>query len=210
MNKIYKPQLALISFLLIALSAPSFALNQGDWILRFGAASINPDDSSGSFSAAPTVGASVDGSDGFFLSLTYMIRNNLGIEALAATPFTHDIEATGGVTGQVAETKQLPPTVSLLYYFNPDSNFRTYVGAGINYTFFFDEETSGDVVTSLSLEDSWGMGAVIGADYDLNDKWHLHGDIRYLDISTTATTNVGTVDVDINPWVYSIGIGTTF
>ena len=50
-----------------------------------------------------------------------MLCDNIGLEVLAATPFSHDIDATGSIAGlgKIAEVKQLPPTVSLQYHFTP-------------------------------------------------------------------------------------------
>ena len=45
----------------------------------------------------------------------YFLKDNLGIEVLAALPFQHDINVVG--VGKVGSTKHLPPTVSLQYYF---------------------------------------------------------------------------------------------
>ena len=44
-------------------------------------------------------------------------------------------------TAVTGETKHLPPTLSLQYYFTNKSRITPFVGAGINYTYFFDEKT---------------------------------------------------------------------
>lgn len=63
---------------------------------------------------------------------TYLFAAHWGVELLAALPFEHNINLNGG--GAVAETKHLPPTLSLQYHFNPDDSWRPYMGAGLNYT----------------------------------------------------------------------------
>lgn len=196
----------------IALSSQAYALGKGDWLVRFGAVSVNPNDSSGQVGTIAGSGVSVNSSQGIFANLSYMLTDNVGVEVLAATPFSHDITATGSIAslGKVAEVKQLPPTVSVQYHFNPQSHFRPYVGAGINYTTFFDAKTTGSTVTSISLDDSWGLAAQLGFDKDINQDWFFNADLRYIKISTTATTNAGNVDVTIDPWVVSIGVGTHF
>ena len=198
---------------LIALGAfslsPAQAVQKGDWLLRFGAVNVSPDDSSGGLSGAPTVGVAVDDDTQLFVNITYMLQDNIGLELLAATPFTHTISATGAVTGNIAEVSHLPPTLSLQYHFSPTSSVRPYVGAGINYTTFFDEKATA-VITSIKLDDSWGLALQAGLDVDLNKDWFFNADVRYIDIETTATTNLGTVDVTIDPWVYSVGVGFRF
>ena len=200
---------ALVALGLVVVSGQALAVSQGDWLVRFGAAYVAPNDDSGGLSGAPTVGVAVDSGSAAFFNGTYMIRDNIGLELLAATPFKHDISATGAVTGKIAEIKHLPPTFSVQYHFQPKAAFRPYVGAGINYTTFFDE-TATATITRIELDDSWGLAVQAGIDFDLNNNWFMNADLRYIQIDTTATTNLGDVDVDINPWVLSLGVGTRF
>ncbi len=205
-KKIYR---VLLGAIVIGLSSQTLAVSKGDWLVRFGGASVNPNDSSGTLSLAPTVGVAVDSGVAAFANVSYMIRDNIALELLAATPFSHDISATGALSGKIAEVKHLPPTFSVQYHFAPKSNVRPYVGGGINYTTFFSEKATA-VITSISLDDSWGLAAQAGVDVDINQNWFFNADLRYIDIETTATTNLGTVDVTIDPWVLSVGVGTTF
>ena len=205
-NKLLKYSVLTLTLLL---TTSVFAVQKGDWLLRFGAANVSPNDSSGTLSGAPTVGVAVDSDTQLFANITYMLQDNLGLELLAATPFSHTISATGALSGDIAKVKHLPPTLSLQYHFSPAKSVRPYVGAGINYTTFFDEEATA-VITSISLDDSWGLAAQAGLDVDLNKDWFFNADVRYIDIETTATTNLGTVDVTIDPWVFSAGVGFKF
>ena len=202
----------LIAGSLVLTSASVSAIEKGDWLVRFGAADVSPNDKSGGFSGNPAVGVAVDGNTQAFVNFSYMIKDNVALEVLAATPFTHDLIATGAVTGKVGETQQLPPTFSVQYHFKPKASVRPYVGAGINYTTFFSEKTTGALAgTSLSLDDSWGLAVQAGVDIDITNDWFFNADIRYINIETTATSSaLGTVDVEINPTVISLGVGTTF
>lgn len=184
----------------ISLVGQANALGQGDWLLRFGAASVNPNDKS----SLP--GLSVEDGQAIFVNGTYMLSDNIGLELLAATPFTHDIKLNGTT---IAETQHLPPTFSVQYHFSPKQSFRPYVGAGINYTTFFSEKAIA-VISSISLDDSWGLAVQAGFDIDISKDWFFNADIRYIDIETTATTNIGNIDVTIDPTVISLGIGTRF
>ena len=131
---------------------------------------------------------------------------------MAAYPFTHDITVDG--VGTVAEVDHLPPTLSVQYHFRPTTNVRPYVGIGLNYTTFFSESitTEGTTagLTSLSLDDSVGLALQGGIDFDISKKWYINLVLRYINIETTAKTNIGDIDVDINPWVYTLGVGTSF
>ena len=184
------------------------ALEQGDWIVRVGAAHVNPDASSD-----PIAGTTLDVDSNTQLGLTlgYMFTDNIGLGLLAATPFKHDIKLVG--VGKAAETKHLPPTLTLQYHFAPRSNVRPYLGAGLNYTNFFSEKTVGLGDTKLKLDDSWGLAAEAGVDIDINDRWFVSGQLWYLDIDTKAKLTgdvAASPKVSIDPWVVMIGIGTTF
>ncbi len=208
-----KSATALLAILLLVPTAAVQAAAAGDWILRVGVSNVRPNDSSGDLSGSPGGQVAVDGDTQPSVTVTYMLSDSLGIEVLASLPFTHDINGAGTLAGagKVGETSQLPPTVSLQHYFSPQASTRPYVGIGLNYTTFFDESTTGALAgTSLKLDDSFGIALQAGVDVDINPEWFFNADLRYIQISTTATTALGTVDVDIDPWVFTLGIGTTF
>ncbi len=50
-----------------------------------------------------------------------------------------------------------------------------------------------------------------GIDFDVNENWFFNVDVKYIDINTDVTINNAiTADVDIDPWVFGIGIGRRF
>ena len=127
------------------------------------------------------------------------MRDNLGVELLVAWPFEHDISLDG--VGKIGSTKHLPPTLSLNYHFPTNSPWKPYVGAGVNYTHFFDEKSS---LGDLELDASWGFAVQAGIDYVLNDSGMLRLTARYIDIETDAElddADIGTAE--INPIVLS-------
>jgi outer membrane protein len=202
----------LIAGSLVLTSASVTAVEKGDWLVRFGAVNVSPNDSSSGLSlVGPTATVGVDGNTQVFANLSYMIKENVALELLAATPFSHDIVGTGALSalGKVGETKQLPPTFSIQYHFKPKASVRPYVGAGINYTIFFSEKAT-NTITSLKLDDSLGLAVQAGVDVDITKDWFFNADIRYINIETTATTDLGTAEVKIDPTVISIGVGTRF
>ncbi len=202
----------LIAGSLVLTSTSVTAVEKGDWLVRFGVANVNPNDSSTGLSlVGSTATVGVDGNSQVFANLSYMIKENVALELLAATPFSHDIVGTGALSGlgKVGETKQLPPTFSIQYHFKPKASVRPYVGAGINYTIFFSEKAT-NTITSLKLDNSLGLAFQAGVDIDITKNWFFNADIRYINIETTATTDLGTAEVKINPIVISLGIGTRF
>lgn len=154
------------------------------------------------------------------VDFTYFFTDRIAAELILATS-RHDIEATGDIAGlgRVADAGVLPPTLTLQYHFMPDATFRPYVGVGINYTLFYDEDTTASLnnaigETSVDLDNSFGFALQVGADYAIDDNWFFNVDVKYIRMNTEATLRTGdlvnTIDVDIHPFVYGLGIGRRF
>lgn len=202
-------------------TAMTHAYEAGDWILRAGAVTVAPDSDS---DTVPGLGVTVEADDNTQLSLigTYMATDNFGIEVLAATPFSHDIDVQEAPL-QAGETKHLPPTVSIQWYpRGGKSGWQPYVGLGVNYTVFFDEKADSDLEgivgrADLDLDDSFGLAASAGVDIPFGENWAFNAGIWYIDIDTTAEVTLREAgnqkvkfDVEIDPWVYNIGIAYKF
>ncbi|WP_019409443.1 OmpW/AlkL family protein [Pseudomonas psychrophila] len=222
--------------LALAVVAPlAQAHTEGDIILRAGAITVNPkaDSSSvkvdrGSLSGTDLGGKATMSSDTQLgLNFAYMITDHVGIELLAATPFEHDVKLknTGlpQANGKLGTLKHLPPTLSVVYYpLDPKSVFQPYVGAGINYTWIYDEHVGSRATAegfdNFRASNSWGVAWQIGADYMLTDNIMINAQARYIDIDTHAYVNnsaVGDgtrakVNVDVDPFVYMVGLGYKF
>ncbi|GAA0846593.1 outer membrane beta-barrel protein [Marinobacter szutsaonensis] len=222
------------------------AYEAGDFIGRVGAVTVDPDSSSSDLNSnalgvLPGAQVSVDSDTQLGLTVTYMITDQIAIGVLGATPFKHDIEGDGAVlggAGKLAETKHLPPTITLQFFPMPSSSkFQPYAGLGVNYTNFFEEKTTstltgiyddvasggaGGVVasTDLELDDSFGLAAEIGMDYMITENVGVNAAIWWADIDTDATINAyaadgsrvdsSTLDVEIDPWVYMVGVSYKF
>lgn len=212
----------------------ALAYEKGDMIFRGGATLVAPDEDSGlvNLDGSPlslsggNSRVEVDDNTQLGLTFTYVLNNHWGIELLAATPFEHTISGTGELAGiDIADIKHLPPTLSAIYFFNSSGQVTPYMGAGINYTAFFEEDLTGEGDTFLAtrglangditLDDSWGLALQVGLDYQINDRWLINASVRWLDIDTDATINFDsgnnlTVDVEIDPWVYTLSVGYLF
>ena len=130
--------------------------------------------------------------------------------------------ASGSISalGTCAETKHLPPTLTAQYHFNTGPNWHPFLGIGLNYTYFFDEETKGDLKSAggdLSLDSSWGLALEAGLDYEFSNNWLIGAQVYWMDIDTDATLKIKDLgfkssgnEVSIDPWVYMISIGYKF
>jgi len=197
-----KPLLACALALSLASAAtPVLAQSKGDWTLGVGVHAVDPKSSNGRL-VDGTLPVRVDTDVKPTLTFEYFVRDNLGVEVIAAWPFEHDVSIAG--LGNVGSTKQLPPTVSLQYHFNSAGKVSPFLGAGVNYTTFFSEDTRGALAGSrLKLDDSWGLAAHAGIDFALGERSAIRIDARWIDIDTDVSldgADVGTVNID--PIVY--------
>lgn len=189
-----------LAFALGGVAAPAFAQQAGEWTMSFGAHQVNPKSDNGSLvnnSLDVEVGSNVRPT----VTAEYFVRDNLGIEVLASWPFEHDINIKG--LGNVGSTKHLPPTVSLQYHFG-SGTVKPFVGAGVNFTTFFSEDTTGALAGSdLSLGNSFGLAAHAGLDFEVSERGSIRIDARWIDIDTDVEldgADIGTVNID--PLVY--------
>ncbi len=186
----------LVATMLVALGTPAFAQSQGEWTLGFGVAHVNPKSDNGTL-AAGTVPTSIGTSTRPSITFEYFIRDNLGVEVLAALPFKDSVKSNGTEIGTV---KHLPPVVSLQYHFDTTPQFKPFVGVGVNFTGFWDSNAKGPLAGSnLRVKNSWGLAAHLGADYWINEKSAIRADLRWIDINADVTLNgtkIGSVDVD--------------
>ena len=207
------------------IQAKEGSIEAGDWLVRARLIQVKPDDRSSVVSSGtPLVGIAGSGvgvTDDWTpeLDFTYMLHRNWGVELILGYS-QHDVPARGVISGlgDIIDAKALPPTVTLQYHFLPDAKFRPYVGLGVNYTYFFDEKVTGGLDApgaKVEMGSSWGMAAQVGADFSIGKDWFLNADLKYIDMESRAhfkNTTVGAaqVDVDIDPWVFGIGIGRRF
>lgn len=181
----------LLGSALAVAAAPVLAQSQGDWTIGVGVGNVNPKSDNGTLASTD-----VEIGDGTALIFTaeYFVRDNLGIELLAATPFKHDISLAG--VGEIGDTRHLPPTLSLNYHFPTQSAWKPFVGLGVNYTDFFEESSS---LGKLELDSSWGASVQAGLDYQISDRGAVRLNVRWFDIDTDATldgADIGTANID--------------
>lgn len=213
MNKNTVSTLIAATLLAAGFSASVSAHQAGDIIVRAGAVVVAPNESSDDVAGKGEFQISNNTQLG--LNFGYMLTDNFGVELLAATPFSHDV-SLGGT--KIAETKHLPPTLVAQYYFgDAQSKLRPYVGVGVNYTNFFDNEFTNDLggaLTDLSMSTSWGLAAQAGVDYQVNKNWLVNASVWYAQISSDVKFKLAgdtvVIDTDINPWVYMVSVGYTF
>lgn len=206
-----------------------------DFSVNIGAIGVLPNDSSSSLNVVESVAglsagstqAHVDDNVQLGLTLDYQFANGWGLELIAATPFSHEIQVQGSAIHglEIGKTKHLPPTLMLQRHFQLTERVQPFMGLGVNYTVFFDEETSdqlADTLTQLnvmsagdtlglSLSDSWGAAAQVGVNVSLTERLGVHLAASKMKIDTHARvtlngSSIQKVDVKIDPTVVMLGL----
>ncbi|MEN8164487.1 MAG: OmpW family outer membrane protein [Acidobacteriota bacterium] len=214
-----KAKTQLVLFVTVLMVLPAMA-DAGDWIIRGRLISVSPNDSSSTIGDTGTAVA-VDDDIVPELDITYMFNQNWGLEVIAATS-THSLAGQGGALGgaDIGEVAALPPTFSLQYHTGYPEAFDLYFGIGLNYTLFYDYDLSDDLaglgVSDLDFDDSIGISGQVGLDISISDHWVINLDAKYITISTDVDIELegggilDTVSVDIDPWVWGVGLGYRF
>ena len=191
-------------FCLVAASlACGTALADTPWLFKAGISQVQPASDNGRL-VSGALQAEVSDEVGFTPAIEYTFAPNLSAELLLAIPYKHDVELNGT---KMATFKHLPPTVTVKYSGPEMSGFTPYVGAGLNYTFVYDEKI--DVAgATLKGDDSAGFAGLIGVNYQLPDSpLGAALDVRYINIESDLTLNgVDIGKLKVNPWVIGLSL----
>ena len=193
------------------------------WQMRFRVVSVSPNESA----TIGTIGGDVAINNKFIpeLDFTYFLTENFSLELILGTSkhnvntIASDLTAVAGPASanvDLGSVWLLPPTLTAQYHFNFES-FRPYVGAGINYTMFYSVN-AGNTIKDVSYDNALGFAFQGGLDYDLNEKWFLNVDAKYILLNTDVTVDASNLaaglnipaKVDINPLLVGVGIGMRF
>ncbi|PRX21739.1 OmpW family protein [Paraburkholderia sp. BL18I3N2] len=72
----------------------------------------------------------------------------------------------------------LPPTLRLQYHFNHAGMIRPYVGAGVNYTYFYNDGLSAGSEGIQVSRSSFGPAVQAGVDVQITKTVFLNADIK--------------------------------
>ncbi|WP_420478929.1 OmpW/AlkL family protein [Brevundimonas sp. FT23028] len=144
------------------------------------------------------------------LGFTYFLTDHFAVEAILGTT-RHEIRAQGaGTDVAVHETWVLPPVVTLQYRPLSGGRVSPYVGAGINYMLFYSGDDKNGF--TVDLDDGFGYALQAGADIGIQGPWSVNVDVKKVWFNTDADVNNGALrsDVDLDPWVVSVGVSRKF
>jgi outer membrane protein len=197
-------------------AAPAIVKPWNPWMIRGRILVVEPQEEAKLDTAAGRIaGGDVDISTSVVpeLDITYFFTPNFAAELiLGVTP--HRVKGAGALAGaRIGDAWLLPPTLMLQYHFTGLGSVKPYVGAGINYTIFFNEKAKGGF-TSFDLEDTFGFALQAGVDIMLNQNWGINFDVKKIFLEPKVKVNGGVPaggvggKVKIDPWL--IGAGVTY
>jgi len=124
--------------------------------------------------------------------------------------------------GQViSSARWISPTLLLEYNFlDASSQWRPYIGAGVNYTTFYDRDTTaaGNAAsggpTKLSLTASVGPAVTAGITYRISDRWAAHASYSWSQVKSTLTADtdgiIRTTHISFGPEALVVSVGYSF
>ncbi|WP_018240335.1 OmpW family protein [Ensifer sp. BR816] len=143
--------------------------------------------------------------------ISYFFNENIAAELILGTTYAN-VYGSGSISrlGEIGKTWLLPPTLTLQYHFTDFGTFRPYVGAGVNYTLFYNQ--SGKSARSLDVKNTFGVALQAGFDYMVDDHWGVNFDAKKIFLRPDFEANVGGAGVSgkakLDPWL--IGAGVTY
>lgn len=167
------------------------------------------------------IGGDVQISDAFIpeLDFTYFFTEHFAAELILGTA-KHDVKAINTIAGDIdlGSAWLLPPTLTAQYHFYTSDKkiFKPYIGAGVNYTLFYNVKSG--AVADVKYDNALGYAAQVGFDLMLDDTFFINVDAKHLFLSTDVTVDatnlvpglVVPAEVDIDPWLFGIGVGMKF
>jgi len=180
-------------------------IHAGDVLVRLRAISIIPNVSANNTLSALNV--NVNNAIVPELDLTYMIRDYLGVELILGTS-RHQVTSSLGNLGGV---NVLPPTLLLQYHFNHQGRIRPYLGAGVNYTYFYNNGLNLNGQPISITNHSFGPAVQAGVDVQITKSLFVNADIKKIWMRTDASLGGASLGrLDIDPVVVGLGVGMRF
>lgn len=218
----YVLQAICLGMLTLPLSAQAFAFEglgkeQGDWLIRGRIIGVLPEEGTN----VPALGGDADASDEYVpeLDISYFVTDNIAVELILATA-KHQMSLEGSSAGDVdlGEVWLLPPTLTVQYHFDPGlpGAMTPYIGGGLNYSLFYNEEGApGSAASATDYENAVGYVFQAGLDIPAGQNWYMNLDLKKIWVNTDITVDLAaggsvTGDVDLDPWILGLGVGYKF
>jgi outer membrane protein len=188
------------------------------------------DDISGPFiPAGENLNLKAENLETLYVGYVLHLPENFAVELAMGWPPLAKVAGRGPATvgsvpynGQViSSARWIAPTLLFEYNFlSASSTWRPYIGAGLNYTTFYDRDSTaiGSEVsggpTRLSLTASVGPAATAGVTYRISDRWAAHASYSWSQVKTNLTADtdgvIRTTRISFGPQALVVSVGYSF
>jgi outer membrane protein len=121
----------------------------------------------------------------------------------------------------VSSARWIAPTLLLEYNFlDATAPLRPFIGAGINYTTFYDRDSTatGNAATGgptrISSTASVGPAVTAGLTYRISNRWHAHASYSFSQVKTNLTADTDgflrTTRISYGPQALIVSVGYSF
>lgn len=164
----------------------------------------------------------------------FEVGSSLGLDFHATAMFSNSFAAEFSIGGTAPRLKAVggdccetidagrlwlvPLTATAQFHPQIYGPWDPYVGLGITwivpiYSLSDDLRTAG--LNDVDFEGSLGLAAQAGFNYQMDNRWYVNFDLKYLGASLEARArtdveDIPTVNLDINPFVIALGMGYKF
>jgi len=142
----------------LIISAISYGQEAGELHMRVRATGVVPMESA----KISTIGGDVSVTNDLIpeVDFTYYITKNFAAELILGTS-QHSVTAVNTALGNLdlGRVMLLPPTLNFQYHIYPTKNLKPYVGAGVNYTMFYNQgqgKGRNAAITSVNYDNKFG------------------------------------------------------
>jgi outer membrane protein len=215
---------------LVAISSPSLAQDfkvksAGDIVIRARGLAVLPQEKGTLNNTSLGNIGTVDVGNDYIpeVDFSYFFTDNIAAELIAGTS-RHKVKGNLNGLGnsiEIGKVSLLPPTLTVQYHFLPKERISPYVGAGVNYTLFYNEDaaktanSAGLSVTKTDYKNRFGFALQAGVDVALTGAWSLNLDVKKIFLKTDVTASVNgalpvTSKVTLDPWLVGVGVGYRF
>lgn len=187
----------------------NFPVALSPWQVRVRALGVVTENS-GYVNEIPGSGLSYSNTIAPELDISYYFTDNLAAELILGTTYAN-VNGKGTIDGlDVGKVWLLPPTLTMQYHFTNFGAFKPYVGAGVNYSIFYNQKSHD--ADYLKVKNTFGGALQVGFDYMINDHWGFNFDVKKLYLRPEFDVNVGGAQLSgkakLDPWL--IGTGITY
>jgi len=215
--------LAIAAVLAGGLAAVPVRADEGDFLVRLRAVQM---DFAQKSDAIPSLGVPadairVDNQTIPDIDFEYFFTKSFSTELVLTYPQSQTVTVQQSALGgpvEIGTFKYLPPTLTAKWNFIPDGTIRPYVGIGLNLTLISSVNLNhvqalNDITGNITLDSSSvGLAGQVGVDFKVADHYFINADIKYMKLqSDVKTANFGKVStVNLDPWLFGVGIGYRF